>query len=76
MLATADYRALGRLIAQVSPLKVKRIPALNPDASQRVGGGAPERKFRTLVAIDVEEGDLFARAVTTEFSWLRIELHR
>src|SRR5438105_3044348 len=57
----ADYRAPRRLIAQVRPLQVEGVAVLHPDASQRVGGGPPERRFRTFVAIDVEEGDLFAR---------------
>src|SRR2546430_13726886 len=57
----SDDRAGRRLIAQVCPLQVEGVAAVDADACQRVGSWAPERRFRTLVAIDVEEGDFVAR---------------
>ena len=57
----ADYRASWRFIAQVRPLNVEGVAVLDPDTSHRVGGRAPEGKFGALVAIHIEEGDLFAR---------------
>jgi hypothetical protein len=42
-------------------LQVKGVAAIDPDACQDVGSRASEGKFGALVAIHVEEGNLFAR---------------
>src|SRR5437667_8360143 len=57
----ADGRAGGRLIAQVRPLKVEGVSVLDPDAPHHIGSRASERRLGTLVTVDIQEGDFFAR---------------
>ena len=56
----SDDRAGRGLIAQVGPLQVQGVSTVDADARQRLGGRASERRFSTLVAIHVEEGELVA----------------
>src|SRR5262249_29255781 len=54
-------RAGRALITQVGPLKVEGVSVVDANACHHVGSRAPKRGFGALVAINVEEGDLFAR---------------